>query len=277
MKMAIFNLTSDFQPINLLASDVIHHTSSMSVFQTIDKPSQVSKLVEAQIEEAIRQRKFQPGSKLPSEHTLCAQFGVSRTAVREALRMLSARGMITVTKGKGMFVRKMSADSVTNPMHLYLQMTYDRSHVLDVVHARQIIEPPIAASAAIHHTEEDAARLEKDLNDLKLSNSDYSYLATLDMTFHLDIAKASENPIIPLILDPIHRLLPSIKSSVYASVEDAKESAITWHTKILEEILKRDPEGARTAMTEHLKIAEEHARRMLKAQASQDKTALKSS
>ena len=254
-----------------MLSDIIHLTTSMSVFQTIAKPSQLSKLVEEQIEEAIRQRKYQPGSKLPTELMLCSQFGVSRTAVREALRMLSARGLITITKGKGMYVRKISADTVTNPMHLYLQMTYDRSHVLDIVHARQIIEPPIAAMAAINHTDEDAKRLEKDLNDLKECNSDYPHLAALDMTFHLDIAKASENPIIPLILDPIHRLLPQIKSSVYASVEDAKESAVIWHSKILEAILNKDADGARTAMTEHLKIAEEHARRMLKAQKTQSK------
>jgi GntR family transcriptional repressor for pyruvate dehydrogenase complex len=160
----------------------------------------------------------------------------------------------------------MSADSVTAPMHLYLELTYDRNHVLDVVHARQVIEPPIAASAAAHHTDEDADRLWKDIDDLKACEDDFKQLASLDMRFHLNIARASENPIIPLILEPIHRLLPQIKSSVYASVDEAKESALIWHRKILDEIIARNAEGARLAMTEHLVIAEEHARRMLAVQ-----------
>lgn len=237
----------------------------MTAFSAIAKTTQISKLVEAQIEEAIMSRRFEPGSKLPTENALCQQFGVSRTAVREALRMLSARGLIRINKGKGIFVQQISADTVTAPLQLFLTLTSDRHHVLDIVHARQIIEPPIAASAALHHTEEDARQLERDHRALEASTDDFSQLAHLDMIFHLSIARASENSIIPLILEPIHRLLPQIKSSVYASVSDAKDSAVIWHRRILDAILARDAEGARKAMEEHLLIAEEHAKLMLAA------------
>lgn len=206
------------------------------------------------------------GNKLPSELELCVQFGVSRTALREALRMLSARGLITIVKGKGIFVKGFSADSVTDPLHHYLQFQSERSYVLDVIHARQLIEPPIAASAALHHTEEDIGRLEKDILELKKCTGDLSSLASLDMSFHLNIAKASQNPLMPLILDPINRLMPNIKQSVYATVADAKESAIIWHQKIFDEILRRDADAARKAMVQHLQIAEEHAEKMLEAQ-----------
>lgn len=237
----------------------------MTAFSAIAKTTQVSKLVEAQIEEAIRTKRFEAGSKLPTENALCVQFGVSRTAVREALRMLSARGLIRIDKGRGIFVQQISADTVTAPLQLFLTLASDRNHVLDIVHARQIIEPPIAASAALHHTAEDAERLKRDHLALETSNDDFLHLAHLDMVFHLSIARASENSIIPLILEPIHRLLPQIKSSVYASVSDAKESAVLWHRRILDEILRRDADGARKAMEEHLLIAEEHAKKMLAA------------
>jgi GntR family transcriptional repressor for pyruvate dehydrogenase complex len=227
--------------------------------------------VESQIEEAIRTKSLLPGAKLPSEVELCQQFKVSRTAVREALRMLSARGMISIIKGKGMFVQNISAETVTDPIHLYLEMQLERNYVLDVVHARQIIEPPIAASAALHHTEEDAEKLKKDQNDLIESNGDYEELSALDMQFHLDIAKASENSLIPLILEPIHRLTPQIKSSVYATVADAKQSAVEWHDKILSAILCKDAEGARSAMIRHLEIAEQHTEQMLEKQKHSDK------
>jgi DNA-binding FadR family transcriptional regulator len=83
----------------------------------------------------------------------------------------------------------------------------------------------------------------------------------------LDIAKASQNTIMPMLLDPIHRLMPEIKLSIYKVVGEkvAKESATKWHGKILQEIIAQNPEGARFAMEEHLKRAAEHAEEMLRA------------
>ena len=237
-----------------------------TIFSPVGKRSLLSKMVESKIEEAIRRKLFIPGAKLPSELELCQQFDVSRTAVREALRMLSARGLVTIMKGKGIYVQNLSAESVTDPISLYLEMQLDRDYVLDVVHARQIIEPPIAASAALHHTDEDAEQLKKDQEELIRSEGDYVELSRLDMQFHLDIAKAAENSIIPLILEPIHRLVPQIKSSVYATVSDARRSAVEWHEKIITAILRRDAEGARAAMTHHLDIAEQHTEQMLRQQ-----------
>lgn len=250
---------------NLAMYHIIHMTTD-TIFAPIGKRSLLSKIVESQIEDAIRAKTLLAGAKLPSELELCQQFDVSRTAVREALRMLSARGLITIIKGKGMFVQNISADTVTDPIHLYLEMQHERNYVLDVVHARQIIEPPIAASAALHHTKEDAEKLTKDHRDLSESAGDYVELSRLDMQFHLDIAKASENSLIPLILEPIHRLVPQIKSEVYATVADAKRSAVEWHEKILNAILNGDPEGARAAMIRHLEFAEQHTEQMLQKQ-----------
>ncbi len=240
-----------------------------TIFTPLGNRDLLSKAVASKIEEAIRSGKILPDSKLPSEFELCDQFNVSRTAVREAIRTLSARGLVTVEKGRGIFVKNITADSVTDPMHLYLQMQFSGEHALHLVHARQVIEPPIAASAALFHTDEDAAKLIKNLEDLKRSDNGFAELARLDMEFHLNVAKASENPIIPLLLEPIHRLMPKIKSSVYAVVDDAKQSAVIWHGKILTSILARDAEGARQAMLDHLGIAESHIRKMLELKPSE--------
>jgi GntR family transcriptional repressor for pyruvate dehydrogenase complex len=233
------------------------------MFTPVGKSNLLSKMVESQIEEVIRLKTVLPGEKLSSEQELCRQFKVSRTAIREALRMLAARGLITIIKGKGIYVQNISAETVTDPIYLYLQMQNGSNYLLDVVHARQIIEPPIAASAALHHTEDDAIRLKKDHNDLIVCNGDYQELSRLDMQFHLDIAKASENSIIPLLLEPIHRLAPRIKSSVYATIADAKQQAVEWHERILTAILQRNPEAARDAMVRHLEIAEQHDRQVV--------------
>ncbi|RPI04611.1 MAG: FadR family transcriptional regulator [Ignavibacteriae bacterium] len=237
--------------------------TTKKMFRSIENKGLLSNIVVSQIEKAIRSKVLLPGTKLSSELVLCQQFGVSRTALREALRSLSARGLITTMKGKGIFVQNISSETVTDPISLYLEMQHKRSYVLDVVHARQIIEPPIAASAALHYTKEDAKILRKDQNDLVQSEGDYEELSRLDMLFHLDIAKASENSIIPLLLEPIQRLTPAIKSSVYATVTNAKQIAVEGHEKILTAILQRDANAAREAMIQHLEIAEQHDQQTL--------------
>ncbi len=233
------------------------------IFTPVENRELLSKTVAASIEEAIRLKKIVKGNRLPSESELCDQFGVSRTALREALRMLSARDLITIVKGKGIFVKGFSVDSVTDPMHRYLQYKTERGTALDLIHARQIIEPAIAAYAAAHHTAEDEKLMQGDIDELNSFDGDYVGLAKLDISFHLHIANASSNHLMPLILEPIHRMMPDIKKDVYETNPNAKESAIEWHGKILEEILRRDPEGAHQAMKRHLEIAEEHIRNMM--------------
>ncbi len=235
-------------------------------FSPLESRESISKLISDQIEKAIFENKYPPGSKLPSENELCEQFGVSRTSVRDALGTLEAQGMIEIIKGKGMFVNKISSETVTNPMQKYLKFRADRNYVMDLVHARQIIEPAISYYAALNHNDEDIERLKIDIQRLKDSSGDYLELANLDTLFHLDLARASRNRIMPLLLDPIHKLIPEVKSSVYATVKDAKASAVIWHQKILDAVVSGDAQRARTAMEEHLKIAEEHAEKMLEAQ-----------
>ncbi len=186
--------------------------------------------------------------------------------MREALRLVSGKGLISIQKGRGIFVKGMSADSVTNPLRNYLLYKNKHNSALDVIHARQIIEPPIAAYAATHHTIEDETILLHDIAILESFTGDKDELAKMDMAFHLHIANASHNNVMPLILDPIHRLMPEIKKAVYATNYNAKESAVVWHGKIVQEIIKGDPDGASGAMTQHLRVAEEQIQTMLLAQ-----------
>lgn len=239
------------------------------VFNSVGKSQLLSQQVEAKIEEAIRARKLVPGAKLPSEHELCEQFGVSRTAMREALRLLSARGLIRIEKGRGMFVTEPSAETVTSSLELYLHMNHEAEKTLHVINARQLIEPAFAAQAAERHTKADAARLRKDYEDLKACEKSFPQLSKLDMAFHLHIAQASGNPLVPLLIQPIHKLMPQIKASVYEVVRDAKEAAVEWHGRILEAILARDPDAARETMIRHLEIARQHIERTLEAEARQ--------
>lgn len=245
--------------------------SEALIFAPVENREILSKKIANLIEEAIHSKKLANGNKLPSEAELSSQFGVSRTVIREALRTVSAKGLISIEKGRGIFVKALSADTVSNPLHQYLKFKIEHNYALDVIHARQIIEPSIAAFAALHRTAEDMQKLNSNIERLKNYSGELAGLASLDMEFHLLIARASQNQVMPLILDPIHRLMPEIKKSVYATNDHAQESAIEWHSKIVHEIVKGDANGAREMMNKHLAIAEEHIRIMLRTQAAEAK------
>ena len=242
----------------------------MQLFAPLTNRSLLSKTVEDAIVEAIQKQKLEPGTKLPSEMELCEQFGVSRTVVREALRVIHSRGLIQIIKGKGMFVREFSGQNAADPLHFYLRMNFNRSYVMDIVHARQILEPAIVALASLHRSDEDIKRMAHDIELLKTCADDFVELSRIDTQFHVDVAKASGNSLMPLLLEPIHRLIPEIKSTVYATVKEARESAVMWHEKILEEIIRGNDVSSRQAMEEHLRIAEDHAERMLSAASKTD-------
>ena len=237
------------------------------IFTPIESRIPISKVISSQIEEAILNKNYEAGAKLPSELELCKQFGASRTSVREALQALSANGLISIVKGKGIFVNKINSETVINPLQKYLKLSLNRNYVLDLVHARQILEPAIAASAAVNHTKKDIERLRLDISECEKCDAGYVELARIDMKFHYDLALATHSEVIPLLLKPIQKLMPELKSTVYATVEDAKESAIIWHTKIIDAVEAEDPVAANQTMTEHLKIAEKHAEQVLAAEA----------
>ena len=235
------------------------------MFNTIEKRVPLKSIIAAQIEEAIINKKYLPGSKLPSENELCEQFNVSRTSVREALQILSAHGLITVEKGKGIFVNKVNSQNVVAPLENYLKLSLDSDYVLHLVHARQILEPAIAREASLNHNAKDIEILEADIELLKNSKGGYKELADLDMKFHYDLAKSTGNIVVPLLLKPINNLLPELKSAIYANIDEAKETAVTWHENILNAVKAGDGEQAYAYMVEHLYIAEKHAQEVVKA------------
>ena len=226
-------------------------------FGKIGKVLTLSQEIEIKIEESIRQKKLEPGQKLPSEKELCLMFGVSRTAVREALRMLSARGLLHVRKGDGIYVNNFSSSHASKPMSLYLELQFDCDSIMHLVHIRQLIEPSIAKLAATNRSEEDLDRFALNLDKFADRNQDAQQLAHLDVEFHTLIANSCHNPLIPLIMDPLFSMLPRVKALIVNHLKLAKsDNATNYHQRIFDMIKRKDEEGAYLAMQEHLKIAE---------------------
>lgn len=232
-------------------------------FTKVGNSHTLSQRIVQQIEELIREKKLLAGEKLPTEKELCDMFSVSRTALREALQMLSAKGLISIRKGSGIRVNEYSSEHVTNPLSLYFELNFNVDYALHLVHVRQMVEPQVAKLAAQNRTDEDVKKLEKIIKKMTDSQIDPTEKATCDVNFHKTITEASGNPILPVFMNSLYELMPKIKSMILAKVPNAGSSGEVYHKRIFDAIIQQNPEAAFEEMTEHLQHAEEHALELL--------------
>ena len=223
------------------------------LFTNIGSKLTLSQKIERKIEAAIREKKLPVGSKLPTERELCGAFGVSRTALREALRRLSARGLIEITKGSGMTVTGFKVDDAIKTMDLYYDMQFDQNLIPQIIEVRRLFEPQIAGLAAAQRTQNDLSDIQENIELFRACDPDNIQLESdLDNKFHLLIARATHNPIVQITMEPIYSLLPRMRNFIYASVDDEKEVTLESHLLIFDAINKQKQTDATKAMNEHL-------------------------
>lgn len=223
------------------------------IFSKIGSKLTLSQKIERRLEAAIREKKLPVGSKLPTERELCESFGVSRTALREALRRLSARGLVEITKGSGMTVTGLKIDDAVQNLNLYYDMQFDHNLIAQIIEVRCLFEPEIASLAAKQRNQNDLSDIQANIEFFKECNPDNTQLeADLDNKFHLLIAIATHNPIVQISMEPIYSLLPRMRNLIYANVDGEKDITIEYHLKIFDAINKQNSEDASILMKEHL-------------------------
>ncbi|MBN2093269.1 FadR family transcriptional regulator [candidate division KSB1 bacterium] len=226
-------------------------------FNRVDREELLSQKVETQIKDAIIKKVFLAGDKLPGELELTKTFGVSRTAVREALRMLAARGLLEIRKGSGAYVSDFSVSNIVDPFSQFLELKCGKASHLYLIQIRRMIEPEIARIAASRFAEKEFTFLRENLAQMQETYQHPEEMMQIDIKFHRKLADSVGNPLISVVLEPIFQLLPKFISSTY-SQERAPDLAIEFHEKILQAIAHHDEEAAYTAMKKHLEKAEEH-------------------
>ncbi len=206
----------------------------------------------AMLEERLVAGEWPPGSRMPSERVLSQEYAVSRPVIREALRSLQERGLISVAAGRGSFVRQIRPTSDGgDPLLLVRRGEVTARHL---VVARAMLEGQAAALAAEHRSEDDLADMRRILDALD-QQSALSTCADLDVAFHEAIAIASRNPVIRIMFGSIRPLTHGVmlRSLTDRTVTGA---ALPLHNVILEAIANKDPDAARLAMTEHIEAAQ---------------------
>jgi GntR family transcriptional repressor for pyruvate dehydrogenase complex len=215
------------------------------IFGKIQISQTLSQKIERKIEEAIRTKKLITGTKLPSERELCESFAVSRTALREALRRLSARGLITVRKGSGMIVSEIKTEDAINSLNLYYDLKFDSNLISQIIEVRRLFEPEIARLASRNRTDADLKVLKDNILDLSKCDPDNTQLE-VDMInrFHMNLSKATGNPIIMITMEPVYSLLPRMRNLIYGNIEGEKEYTLRLQQNILDAVEAKNGQKA---------------------------------
>jgi GntR family transcriptional repressor for pyruvate dehydrogenase complex len=221
-------------------------------------PVQTERLYErivTQIEARILNGVLKVGDKLPSERELAEQFEVSRTAVREAVKILHEKGLIEIRPGRGTFVINETPAGVRQSLDRLVRYgSKDRSG--NLVEVREILEPEITALAALRITEDYISAMREAIETMDTALDDVDLYVEADLDFHLALAEATQNPIIPALMDTIIDLLREQRKRI-ALVQGGLQRGQVHHKEILEAVIRHDAEAARQAMQQHLQQVRE--------------------
>lgn len=216
-------------------------------------PLQTARLYEqivAQIEQQILRGKLRRGDRLPTERELAEQFHVSRTVVREAVKALREKGLVQGYQGRGTFVTDGTARAARHSLGLMMKIGATEG-ATNLAEAREILEPEIAALAAKRATPQDLAAIHQAVATMDTTLNNADAFVEADLQFHLTLARATQNPLIPMLIDPIVGLLREERKRTFKHGGAARGQA--HHKKILDAIVRRDADAARAAMRAHLK------------------------
>jgi GntR family transcriptional repressor for pyruvate dehydrogenase complex len=203
-----------------------------------------------QIEARIMEGDLRPGDKLPAELELAEQFGVSRTAVREAIKALTQKGLVEVQVGKGTFIKNSTPDVVRDSLDMMVRIDQVRG-TRNLTEVREILEPEIAALAAGRADEKHIKNLEAALATMEVALDQSDTFIEADNVFHLTLSQATHNAIIIVLINTLVQLLDEQRKRI-SMIDGGTYRAQEHHKQILSAIKQRDPEAARDAMRAHL-------------------------
>lgn len=208
-----------------------------------------------------------PGTRLPPERELAAHFGVARSSLRPALKVLEIMGVITQKVGDGSYLNKDASSVLAVPMEFLFLL--DDTSPQELTEMRLMIEPTLAAKAAERANAQDIALLKQSIADFENSGSDRIRLVASDLLFHRAIFEASRNRLAGRLFHTIHRAM--LNMIMVTSQRVDLEHTLHFHRPIMVAIEKRDPELASRLMADHLMDArdlllhdaqEEHTRKL---------------
>jgi len=218
----------------------------------IRKPSLIDQLIE-DLKRRILSGEFSVGDPLPSQDELARSFEVSRATLREALKGLSLMGLIEMKQGVGTFVTASGPDSFMRSVSSMIIL--DRSSTDELIQAKNLIEPPVAAIAAKNADPSDIESLRDIVERMEREFERNGFIENFkkeDTTFHNLIAASSKNRVLFRMVESIRGLFPVALHKVYAETSQLVAESLKYHREIYEAIAKHDSQEAESKTKEHL-------------------------
>ena len=225
---------------------------SAEIFKSSKKESNVN-LVIKQIKTLIMDGILNPGDKLPNEQNLSKQLQVSRGTTREAMKILSAYGIVNIKQGDGTYISSDAGKSLIDPLLFNMLLSVeDKEKLLEL---RELLELGIETLIIRNAEDDDIYELERINNELaeKISSQLYSIeeLADFDLAFHSALGKATRNRYIEQIYNFALKLLaPSIIKT--HEKENSAENVVRLHGNIIKALKSRDSDRAFKAVKESI-------------------------
>jgi GntR family galactonate operon transcriptional repressor len=200
---------------------------------------------------------YEPGQLLPREDDLAEKLRVSRTSIREAVKVLSAKGLLDVKRRVGVRVRSRHDWNLLDPQVLawHPDVGRDKDLIGSLIEARRIIEPAAAALAAARATAADLARIERAYEGMERNlRTDLAACCEADLQFHVALVAASHNVVLRGLTGTIEAALRAT-FTITNRLVTAQSRALAAHKAVLECVRLRDSEGAQAAVIGLLDIA----------------------
>lgn len=204
-------------------------------------------MIIAELKTAITDGTYGHGQRLPAERELAVYFGASRTTIREALRQLEEKALVTRRVGSGTFVNQSASyhggdiAEITSP--------------LELMEVREAIEPHLVRLAVVHAAAKDLELLDKAVQELEACSSSQEAFSKADEAFHLMLADATGNPLMAGIYQQINRVRSHDQwHAMKRKVLSAEVISVynRQHRAMVEAIRQRDVEAAINVVVEHL-------------------------
>jgi GntR family transcriptional repressor for pyruvate dehydrogenase complex len=215
----------------------------------VGRQSLVDTVVE-RIREVIEQGPLKPGDRLPTEAELTEQLGVSRTVVREAVSQLETLGLLSVQRGRGMFVGNGSSLSSCVKM-LRTALALSPKELVQFTEFRKAIECYAARRAAERATPEDLAELERLCDAMDREGREDLEAMQLDFQFHRKIMALTGNPLMGSVLEVVQEFVLAAMVKTTPQPRD-REQSHRRHLSIVRAIRSGDPDAAEKAMEAHM-------------------------
>lgn len=209
----------------------------------------VTEATTRRIKEQIADGRLQPGQRLPSEMKLAAEFGVSRSSLREAIRGLLQARVLEVRRGDGTYVSSLEPEHLLGDLNSVFTLTQD-SAILQLFEVRRLLAPATAALAALRATDEQLDDMKQTLDAMSEAQL-VEELITFDHDFHNKIATCTGNTILSRLLEAM--VSQSWWERFWKDVtDDSRAVILDQHMQIVRAIKARDPGLAAAATAIHL-------------------------